>query len=715
MNFHDFNSKPKRLIGLLGLVLIGSAFISNAQMGKCKGKYLGNIIAYSVPSNYTSLWNQTTSENGSKWGSVHRGTNSYSWGNSDLAYNTAKNSGGLFKFHALIWGAQAPRFLANASAAEIETAIRQWYQAVQGHYDPMGGLEMIDVLNEPVNTPINKEITNLKAALTLGYQNEPANANDKNNPYGWAIWPFQLARKHFPKAVLLINEFNVEHNWGNCRAEYINMSNAIKNAPNLTDGKKNIIDGIGLQGHGMNGRLNLSTANFKACLDEVWAKTNLPLHITELDFVADPNENAQSTKYQDFFTIAWEHPHVAGITLWGYIQGSTWIPGNGVSGSGGTDTGIQYANLTDRPAMTWMKKYMDSRPSLSCCPAPAPFADCSNSNFPTVTLTSPTNNTTFTQGEAINLSATATDADGTIESVKFYDGTTLLITDNTSPYTFSWTGASSGTHIVKVVATDNLGNVTEVKITIKVNLPQQPYNGTGHQIPGTIQFEEYDLGGNGNAYLDNTAGSEVTPAINFRTDEDVDIETCTDAGGGYNIGYATSGEWLEYTVQVNNTTTYDLDLRVACNEAGRAVSISMDGVNVASNIAIPNTGGWQNWQTVTVKNIPITAGKKVMRLTIGNSDYVNLNYLAFKAMVITGLEESELTENSLYPNPFSNEGIHLNYTGEFSYYIADVTGRVLEEGKSKLPIIVGKNLNQGLYFLTINQNNNSVSTKIIKQ
>lgn len=707
--------KQKLLFYTIFSVCIGSAFISNAQIGKCKGKYLGNIIGYSVPSNYTSLWNQTTSENGSKWGSVHRGTNSYSWGNSDLAYNTAKNSGGLFKFHALIWGAQAPRFLASASAAEIETAIRQWYQAVQDHYDPMGGLEMIDVLNEPVNTPINKEIANLKAALTLGYQNEPANANDKNNPYGWAIWPFQLARKHFPKAVLLINEFNVEHNWGNCRAEYINMSNAIKNAPNLTDGKKNIIDGIGLQGHGMNGRLNLSTANFRACLDEVWTKTNLPLHITELDFVADPNENAQSTKYQDFFTIAWEHPHVAGITLWGYIQGSTWIPGNGVSGSGGTDTGIQYANLTDRPAMTWMKQYMNARPSLSCCPAPAPFADCSNSNFPTVTLISPTNNTTFIQGEAINLSATATDADGTIESVKFYDGTTLLITDNTSPYTFSWTGASAGTHIVKVVVTDNLGNVTEVKITIKVNLPQQPYNGNVHQIPGTIQFEEYDLGGNGNAYLDNTAGTEVTPAVNFRTDEDVDIETCTDAGGGYNIGYATSGEWLEYTVQVNNTTTYDLDLRVACNEAGRAVSISMDGVNVASNIAIPNTGGWQNWQTVTVKNIPITAGKKVMRLTIGNSDYVNLNYLAFKAMVITDLEESELSESLLYPNPFNNDGIHLNYTGEFSYYIADVTGRVLEEGKSNLPIIVGKNLNQGLYFLTIIQNNNSVSTKIIKQ
>src|SRR5690606_19380346 len=167
------------------------------------------------------------------------------------AYNWAKNNDGLFKFHALIWGAQAPGYLANADANTIVTAIRNWYQAVENHYDPMGGLDIIDVLNEPVNTPIDREVANLKAALTQGYRSEAANQGDLNNPYGWAIWPFQLARKHFPDAILLINEFNIEHNWNNCRAGYIAMINAIKAAPNLTDGQKNIIDGVGLQAHGI--------------------------------------------------------------------------------------------------------------------------------------------------------------------------------------------------------------------------------------------------------------------------------------------------------------------------------------------------------------------------------------------------------------------------------------------------------------------------------
>ena len=574
---------------------------------------------------------------------------------------------------------------------------------------------MIDVLNEPVNTPINREIANLKAALTLGYQNEPANANDKNNAYGWAIWPFQLARKHFPNAVLLINEFNTEHNWNNCRAEYIKMSNAIKNAPNLTDGRKNIIDGIGLQAHGMNGQLNLSAANFKACLDEIWTKTNLPIHITELDLVADPNEAAQKTKYEEFFTIAWEHPHVAGITLWGYVQGATWIPGNGVSGTGGTDSGIQYANFNDRPAMTWLKSYMAGRPSLSCCPAPAPFAACNGSNPPTVSFTEPANNATFTQGTAITLTATATDADGSIASVKFYDGTTLLTTDNTSAYTYTWNGATAGSHTVKAVATDNSGNTTEVSITIKVNVPQGPYNGTVHVIPGTIQFENYDLGGNGVAYLDNTPGSAVTPVVNFRTDEDVDIETCTDAGGGYNIGYGTNGEWLEYTVNVQSSGNYDMDLRVACSGDGRTISLAMDGTTFANNVAIPNTAGWQTWTTTSVKNIPLTAGQKVMRMTIGTTDYVNLNFVKFTPSTITGLDEEAFSSMSIYPNPFTAEGLHIKKSGEFAYQISDLSGSVLEKSTSHDNEVVGKNLASGVYFISIDQNGRSSTYKIVRQ
>ena len=623
----------KRTIALLVLVCIGTSQLS-AQLGKCKGKYLGNIIAGKPHANYSDLWNQVTSENGSKWGSCDRGGGVYNFDNSDEAYNWAKTNKGLFKFHALIWGGQAPGYLKTASAADVAAAIRKWYQAVYDHYTPMGGLKMIDVLNEPVNTPLNAELANLKEALTLGYQSEPANANDKNNPYGYAIWPFQLARKHFPNTVLLINEYNIEHDWNGCRAKYITMINAIKNAPNLTDGKKNLIDGIGLQAHGMNGAtLNLSTANFKSCLDELWTKTSLPIHITEIDIVADPNEAAQKTYLQNFFTVAWEHPHVAGITMWGYVQGSTWIPGNKVSGTGGTDSGLQYANLTDRPAMTWLKSYMAAQPSLACCPAPAPFGNCINGMPPTVSITAPVSPATFTAPAAISLTAVAADGDGTVAKVEFFNGAKSLGSVTASPFAYSWTNVAAGSYSITAVATDNLGNTTTSDpVSIKVNLPQGPYGGTAWAIPGKIEFESYDQGGNGFAYLDNAAGN--TGGATFRTDEDVDLEVCTDAGAGYNIGYATKGEWTEYTVNVAKAGKYNFTLRVACSGDGRTLSLSAKDAVVAKDVAIPNTAGWQVWQDVVVKDIALEAGVQVIRVTMGATDYVNMNYMSVAAVPV---------------------------------------------------------------------------------
>jgi len=607
---------------LLSLILTYAQLESFAQLGKCKGKYLGNITAYSVPSGYTSLWNQTTSENGSKWGSCDKGNGRYDFSNSDLAFNTAKNSGGLFKFHALIWGAQAPSYLKNASAAEIETAIRKWFQAVEDHYAPMGGLEFIDVLNEPVNTAINKEVGNLKAALTRGFQAEPANANDKNNPYGWAIWPFQLARKHFPDATLLINEFNTEHNWNNCRAEYITMSNAIKNAPNLTDGKKNCIDGIGLQAHGMNGDQVLSAAGFKGCIDEIWNKTGLPLHITELDLVVKPNEAAQRDKLKEFFTIAWEHPHVAGVTFWGYIEGSTWISGSGMVN-----------NNQDRPSMTWLKQYMESQPDLPCCPDPAPFGDCKNGMVPTIEFTSPTE-TLLIAPASVTIDVEAKDEDGTITSVKFYINDKLVQEKTSAPYSFDYTFETEGKYIVRAVATDDSENESEAILTISANIPQGPYKGTAVELPGKLELENYDVGGNGFAYNDNDEGTNVEDAPDFRTNEDVDIENCTDEGGGYNLGWTANGEWLEYTVNVTQAGKYDLIIRASSDGDDKSISLSSGEEVIVPNIDIPNTGGWQEWVDVPVKEVELEAGEQILRLTITGDDFVNLNYIIFDKEIV---------------------------------------------------------------------------------
>src|SRR5439155_779174 len=77
---------------------------------------------------------------------------------------------------------------------------------------------------------------------------------------------------------------------------------------------------------------------------------------------------------------------------------------------------------------------------------------------PTVVITSPTNNATFTAPANIGLQADASDADATISKVEFYSGTTLLGTATNSPYAFIWTGVPAGNYAVTARATDNLGD-----------------------------------------------------------------------------------------------------------------------------------------------------------------------------------------------------------------------------------------------------------------
>ncbi|MFC6087017.1 glycoside hydrolase family 48 protein [Sphaerisporangium aureirubrum] len=74
---------------------------------------------------------------------------------------------------------------------------------------------------------------------------------------------------------------------------------------------------------------------------------------------------------------------------------------------------------------------------------------------PTATITSPTSGQTFTAPATVNIAATAADSDGTVSRVEFYNGTTLLGSDTSSPYTFSWTNVAAGSYSLTAVAYDN--------------------------------------------------------------------------------------------------------------------------------------------------------------------------------------------------------------------------------------------------------------------
>ncbi|HOC43241.1 MAG TPA: carbohydrate-binding protein [Thermoanaerobaculales bacterium] len=153
---------------------------------------------------------------------------------------------------------------------------------------------------------------------------------------------------------------------------------------------------------------------------------------------------------------------------------------------------------------------------------------------------------------------------------------------------------------------------------------QQEFNGP-HFLPGRIEAEDYDVGGESIAYHDTEAGNQCHPPSIYRND-DVDIQATADPEGGtYNIGYIYSGEWLEYTVDATLGGCYQFDVRVA-GPYGGAFHFERDGgISFGGPVQFTPTGGPQTWETVTVRgDIPV--GPHIIRMNI-DQDYWNLNWI----------------------------------------------------------------------------------------
>ncbi|PSP32655.1 hypothetical protein BRC64_05955 [Halobacteriales archaeon QH_10_67_22] len=152
---------------------------------------------------------------------------------------------------------------------------------------------------------------------------------------------------------------------------------------------------------------------------------------------------------------------------------------------------------------------------------------------------------------------------------------------------------------------------------------QSSYGDGPWTIPGRIEAEDYDTGGPGVAYEDTTEENE---GGEYR-DGQVDIEETGDDGGGYNIGWTRTGEWTEYTVDAESGT-YDVNLRVGSNGGEGRIEVLLGGESLGT-IDVPDTGSWQNYETVTISDISIeSADEEILRVEAVNNSYT-LNWIEF--------------------------------------------------------------------------------------
>ena len=155
-----------------------------------------------------------------------------------------------------------------------------------------------------------------------------------------------------------------------------------------------------------------------------------------------------------------------------------------------------------------------------------------------------------------------------------------------------------------------------------------------------LQAEDYDQGGAGVAYQDNTPDSNA--GGQYRN-EGVDIGAAAD-GANY-IGWTEAGEWLEYTVNVTGGL-YDIAVAMASPEDDRTLRILL-GEQTLGTVDCPNSStGFEDFQTATLSGITLPEGEQVLRLEMVDGSF-NIDDLRF-ATAGTG--------DPTTPNPPSADG-----------------------------------------------------------
>ncbi len=505
-----------------------------SQLANPQDKFVGNIIRDEIPDNYDTYWNQITPENSGKWGSIESTRDVMNWTQLDLAYNYAQSKGFSFKQHAMVWGLQEPEWISSLTPSEQIAEIEEFYQEYAARYP---NTDMIDVVNEPLheipsfadaiggdgatgwdwviwsfekarqympnavlilndygilgnrrNTTKYIEIINLlkdrglidaigcqahgleygrdgnisssldKLAATglpiyiseldLDFEND----NDQlvrmqslfpllyEHPgvYGLTFWGYEVG-KHWKPDAYMLGSTSTFGNWNvsNTFQDYTTTGSGDIQVTFINDAADNdlivdytIIDGITYQAENM--VINTGVFQDGSCGGTLSEELNCN------GYIQFPNASSSIT-----------------------------VRARGISGNEIMEVSV--SDPTDeRPALTWLRTdYFDGGGSMTS---------------PSVEITSPSNGSSFLEGTSIEIVADATDSDGTIDQVEFFNGSTSIGVITTSPYTINWSVVLGG-NLITAVATDNDNQSTTSAVVL---------------ITGTS-----DVGGNGYTYVES--------------------------------------------------------------------------------------------------------------------------------------------------------------------------------------------------------------------
>ncbi|HWK03613.1 MAG TPA: carbohydrate-binding protein [Puia sp.] len=221
----------------------------------------------------------------------------------------------------------------------------------------------------------------------------------------------------------------------------------------------------------------------------------------------------------------------------------------------------------------------------------------------------------------------------------------------------------------------------------------------------------------------------------------VGTETTSDAGGGLDVGWIDSGDWMKYNVNVAAAGTYTATFEVAAPATGGSFQLRLADGSVLSTVTVPNTGGFQHWQAISA-TVTLPAGAQTLQIVSTSTQKWNINWMQFA----TGTAATQTTAPAVsqtvsadtpdsaalsassftfYPVPCTDHfivQINNGFTGPMSVKIVNLVGqtvKLMNYAKDEPYIqatIPVSNLPAGIYLVQVQIGSQwSIVKKLIKR
>jgi aryl-phospho-beta-D-glucosidase BglC (GH1 family) len=250
--------------------------------------------------------------------------------------------------------------------------------------------------------------------------------------------------------------------------------------------------------------------------------------------------------------------------------------------------------------------------------------------------------------------------------------------------------------------------------SVKVVGVRKPFLGSPAVIPGTIQAEDFDIGGEGQTYHDNTIYNRGNT---YRINDAVDIEARPD--NGYQIGYVANGEWTQYSVRVNQAGLYRIDTYTASTNGGGKYNFTI-GKTTTNYITVPQTGDSTTLARSYTFKVALDTGNQILTFKIiaGSSTTFTIDKFVFvQDSSATFSKPVESHGFNVYPNPAHSDVTvcqsESNSETKLDIYNSLGINMKSEMLRNNVSSISVAGMPEGLYFFVLTSQNFSESKSVL--